>query len=57
MPLTFSELTARCTADERDELAWFLAMHRARKTWETLRSKRDDQPMMELPAEGWKPNQ
>jgi hypothetical protein len=36
--ITFSELTANCTAKERDELAWFLAMHRARKTWEALRS-------------------
>lgn len=38
-PMTFDELilTFRCTESERDELAWFLAMFRARRTYEALR--------------------
>ena len=36
-PMTFNELTERCTPAERDELAWVLAMLRARKAWEALR--------------------
>ena len=48
MPMTFIELTARCTAEERDALAWHLAMLRAKTTWETLRSattvRRSDTP-------------
>lgn len=35
--MTFGELTKGCTKAEIDALAWFLAMHRARKTWEALR--------------------
>ena len=36
--MTFDALTRGCTTQERDQLAWFLAMYRARKTWEALRT-------------------
>jgi hypothetical protein len=38
--ITFAELVAGCTADERDQLAWHLAMIRARKTCEDLKNAR-----------------
>ena len=38
--ITFEELVAGCTADERDQLAWHLAMIRARKTYEDLKNAR-----------------
>lgn len=37
MPMTFEELAKGCSAEERDALAWHLAMIRARKTYEALR--------------------
>lgn len=36
-PLTFEELVRGCSADEREQLAWHLAMIRARRTFERLR--------------------
>lgn len=38
-PMTFEELVAGCTDDEREQLAWHLAQLRARKTYEALRRK------------------
>ena len=35
--MTFGELTKGCTPAEINALAWFLAMYRARKTYEALR--------------------
>jgi hypothetical protein len=34
-----------CTPAERDELAWFLALYRARQTWEALRSRDLEEPV------------
>jgi hypothetical protein len=39
MTLTFDWFVKDCTPAEHDELAWHLAMFRARKTWEALRWK------------------
>lgn len=36
--MTFNELVAGCTADEREQLAWHLAQMRARKTYEALKA-------------------
>lgn len=40
--MTFDELCrdVHCTPEERDQLAWHLAMFRARKTYEKLRKAR-----------------
>lgn len=38
--MTFDELVAGCTAEEREQLAWHLAQMRARKTYEELRRVR-----------------
>jgi ABC-type branched-subunit amino acid transport system ATPase component len=35
--MTFEELVAGCTPDEREQLAWHLAQMRARRTYEALR--------------------
>jgi hypothetical protein len=37
--MTFEQLAEGCTPDEREQLAWFLAMMRARRTFEALRTK------------------
>ena len=39
--MTFDELTKSCTPDERDQLAWHLAIMRARNTYEKLRHAPD----------------
>jgi hypothetical protein len=36
--MTFTELTRNCSQEERNDLAWFLAMFRLRQTWEGLRA-------------------
>jgi hypothetical protein len=35
--MTFNELVAGCTPDEREQLAWHLAQLRARATYEALK--------------------
>jgi ABC-type branched-subunit amino acid transport system ATPase component len=35
--MTFDELVAGCTPEEREQLAWHLAQMRARKTYEALK--------------------
>ncbi|MDN5006449.1 hypothetical protein ACFQZO_37185 [Bradyrhizobium sp. GCM10027634] len=43
--MTFDELCriGRLTAEERDKAAWFLAMLRAKKTYEELRLPRSEE--------------
>ncbi len=36
--MTFEQLVDGCTADEREQLAWHLAMLRARRTFDALRA-------------------
>ncbi|MDE2107025.1 MAG: hypothetical protein KGL39_57995 [Patescibacteria group bacterium] len=67
--MTFNELTTNCTQEERRQLAWFLAMYRAIKTYESLIGAQGELPIanaarnivvsdvspLELPSSGWKP--
>ena len=50
--MSFEELVAGCTTDEREQLAWHLAMLRARRTFEALRMRLcDDCPPIAYPTD------